>query len=40
MMFYRLSNNNKTDQGDGGFEREGLIKEILEKECAKELYLV
>ncbi len=26
MLFYRLGNNNKTDQGDGGFGKGGIEK--------------
>jgi hypothetical protein len=40
MLFYRLGNNNKTDQGDGGFGKGGIEKDVLEREGVKELHFV
>jgi hypothetical protein len=42
MQFYRLGNNNQTDQGNEteGLKMEGLEGEGLEREGAKELYFV
>jgi hypothetical protein len=40
-LFYRLGNNNKTDQGDEGFGKGGLeYGDIGEGGYAKELYFV